>query len=62
VRGASLARMAADGLPIPPCFYITTAAYRHFVMEHELQEQTFGSRLRCPRCEDVFDRYLPHAL
>ena len=60
MRGASLAPMAADGLPIP--LYITTAAYRHFVMEHELQEQTFGSRLQYPRCEDVFDRSLPHAL
>jgi rifampicin phosphotransferase len=43
VRGASLARMAADGLPIPPCFYITTAAYCRFVTENELQEQILSA-------------------
>jgi pyruvate,water dikinase len=37
-KGASLARMAA-GLPVPPGFHVTTAANRHFVMEHGLQEQ-----------------------
>jgi Pyruvate phosphate dikinase, AMP/ATP-binding domain len=36
-KGASLARMAAAGLSVPPGFYITTAAYRRFVMENELQ-------------------------
>src|SRR5262245_677242 len=37
-KGASLARMAAAGLPVPPGFHITTAAYRRFVAEHGLQE------------------------
>lgn len=27
-KGASLARMAVAGLPVPPGFHITTAAYR----------------------------------
>src|SRR6266516_5775544 len=36
-KGASLARMAAAGLPVPPGFHITTAAYRHFVAANELQ-------------------------
>ncbi|GEM_PF-1867405 len=35
-KGASLARMAAACLPVPPGFHITTAAYRRFVAEHEL--------------------------
>ena len=38
-KGASLGRMAAAGLPVPPGFYITTAAYRRFVEENGLQEQ-----------------------
>lgn len=36
-KGASLAHMAAAGLPVPPGFHITTAAYRKFVMENGLQ-------------------------
>jgi rifampicin phosphotransferase len=36
-KGASLARMAAASLPVPPGFHITTAAYRRFVTENELQ-------------------------
>src|SRR5581483_1462287 len=38
-KGASLARMAAAGLPVPPGFLVTTAAYRRFVAENGLQEQ-----------------------
>src|SRR5690348_1214426 len=37
-KGASLARMAAADLPVPPGFHITTAAYRRFVAENGLQE------------------------
>ncbi|GAA3628135.1 PEP/pyruvate-binding domain-containing protein [Nonomuraea rosea] len=37
-KGSSLARMAAAGLPVPPGFHLTTAAYRHFVAVHGLQE------------------------
>ena len=42
-KGASLARMAAAGLPVPPGFHITTAAYRRFVAEHRLQEQILAT-------------------
>jgi phosphohistidine swiveling domain-containing protein len=42
-KGASLARMAAAGLPVPPGFHITTAAYRRFVAEHELQAQILAA-------------------
>jgi pyruvate,water dikinase len=35
-KGASLARMAAAGLPVPPGFHITTRAYRRFVGENGL--------------------------
>jgi hypothetical protein len=28
-KGASLARLAAADLPVPPGFHVTTAAYRH---------------------------------
>src|SRR5947209_127976 len=37
-KGASLARMAGAGLPVPPGFYVTTAAYRRFVEARGLQE------------------------
>jgi pyruvate,water dikinase len=37
-KGASLARLAAAGLPVPPGFHITTAAYRRFVTENHLTE------------------------
>ena len=36
-KGASLARMAAAGLPVPAGFHITTAAYRRFVATNALQ-------------------------
>jgi phosphohistidine swiveling domain-containing protein len=42
-KGASLARMAAAGLPIPHGFHITTLAYRRFVAENKLQEQILAA-------------------
>ena len=42
-KGAALARMAAAGLPVPPGFHITTAAYREFVTAHRLQEQILAA-------------------
>src|SRR5215469_2505543 len=42
-KGASLARMAAAGLPVPPGFHITTAAYRRFVTENGLQEEILAA-------------------
>ncbi len=38
-KGASLARMAAAGLPVPPGFHITTAAYDRYVDENHLGER-----------------------
>lgn len=38
-KGASLARLAAAKLPVPPGFHLTTDAYRRFVDEYGLQEQ-----------------------
>jgi len=37
-KGASLARLASEGLPVPPGFHITTFAYRRFVSENNLAE------------------------
>jgi len=42
-KGASLARLAAAGLPVPPGFHITTAAYRCFVEENGLQESILAA-------------------
>lgn len=38
-KGASLARLAGAGLPVPPGFHITTRAYRDFVAADGLAEQ-----------------------
>ncbi len=42
-KGVSLARMSVAGLPVPPGFHITTAAYRRFVEENRLQEQILAA-------------------
>jgi rifampicin phosphotransferase len=42
-KGASLARLASAGLPVPPGFYVTTEAYRRFVAEHCLQEKILAA-------------------
>ncbi len=42
-KGASLARLASAGLPVPPGFHITTTAYRRFVAVNELQEQILAA-------------------
>jgi pyruvate,water dikinase len=36
-KGASLARLVAAGMPVPDGFHVTTAAYRRFVAENNLQ-------------------------
>ena len=36
-KGASLARLARAGMPVPGGFHITTAAYREFVAANGLQ-------------------------
>ena len=38
-KGASLARMACAGYPVPPGFIVTTAAYRAFTEANRLEEQ-----------------------
>lgn len=42
-KGASLARLAAAGLPVPPGFDVTTTAYRQFVEEHDIQRQILSA-------------------
>ncbi|GAT69976.1 pyruvate phosphate dikinase [Planomonospora sphaerica] len=37
-KGESLARLARAGLPVPPGFHVTTAAYRGFVARHGLRD------------------------
>jgi pyruvate,water dikinase len=50
-KGASLARLAAAGLPVPPGFHITTAAYRRFVSENDLA-QAIASTAAQAKTED----------
>lgn len=52
-KGASLARMAAAGLPVPGGFHVTTAAYRRFVDENHLGEKIVAE------AERVDDRHTP---
>jgi len=42
-KGASLARLAAAGLRVPPGFHITTHAYRRFVDEYHLAGAIFAA-------------------
>ncbi|WP_214403290.1 PEP/pyruvate-binding domain-containing protein [Pseudonocardia lacus] len=42
-KGESLGRLARAGLPVPAGFHVTTAAYRRFVAEHDLDERIAGS-------------------
>ncbi|MDP7464691.1 MAG: PEP/pyruvate-binding domain-containing protein, partial [SAR324 cluster bacterium] len=37
-KGLSLARMTATGFPVPAGFTVTTAAYRQFVSDNDLQQ------------------------
>ena len=36
-KGASLNRLFQAGLPVPPCFFVTTAVYQYFVAHNNLQ-------------------------
>ena len=45
-KGASLARLARAGLPVPPGFHITTLAYRRFVRENDLAQAIVSTAAR----------------
>src|SRR5436190_4716326 len=45
-KGASLARLATAGLPVPPGFHITTRAYRRFVSENQLGDAIVSAASR----------------
>jgi len=49
-KGASLARLAAAGLPVPPGFHITTHTYRRFVRENHLNEAILAAAAKA--CAD----------
>ena len=42
-KGASLARMAAAGLPVPGGFHVSTAAYRRYVEENHLRDKILSA-------------------
>jgi len=42
-KGASLARMMAAGMPVPPGFHITTHAYRRYVDENQIGERILSA-------------------
>ncbi|WP_308197964.1 PEP/pyruvate-binding domain-containing protein [Saccharopolyspora soli] len=42
-KGASLARLAGAGLPVPPGFDVTTVAYRDFVTVGGLRESILAA-------------------
>ncbi len=45
-KGASLARLATAGLPVPPGFHIPTRAYRRFVSENHLADTIVSAASR----------------
>src|SRR5512138_3197888 len=42
-KGLSLAKLARAGLPVPDGFHVTTAAYRSFVAENQIQPQILAA-------------------
>jgi pyruvate,water dikinase len=50
-KGASLARLAIAGLPVPPGFHITTHAYRRFIDENHFTDSII-SAARQARADD----------
>lgn len=56
-KGESLARLANAGLPVPPGFHVTTAAYRAFVAHHDLAARIAGAAHR-----EVADLFAAHDL
>src|SRR3954468_4104973 len=42
-KGESLGRLVRAGLPVPPGFHVTTAAYRRFVAGHDLAGRIAGT-------------------
>jgi pyruvate,water dikinase len=52
-KGLSLSKMVAAGLPVPDGFHISTAAYRHFVRDNQLQDRIMtavqGADLNVPQ-------------
>lgn len=42
-KGASLARLARAGMPVPAGFHITTAAYRRFVTQDGIQDRILAA-------------------
>jgi phosphohistidine swiveling domain-containing protein len=51
-KGANLARLLANGFPVPPGFVISTAAYRAFVAENGLADRCL-SAARSVRADDL---------
>ncbi|MEO6086066.1 MAG: PEP/pyruvate-binding domain-containing protein, partial [Umezawaea sp.] len=56
-KGESLAKLANAGLPVPPGFHVTTAAYRAFVAHHDLAAKIDGAPHR-----EVADLFAAHDL
>ena len=57
-KGMSLTRMIAAGLPVPPGFHVTTAAYRQFVAANDLQAQIDAA---LAGLDDLAEARLDHA-
>ncbi|GAB3421538.1 PEP-utilizing enzyme [Flindersiella endophytica] len=48
-KGASLARLANGGLPVPPGFHVTTEAYLRFVARNQLQQRILEALAGAPQ-------------
>ena len=57
-KGLSLARMAANDLPVPPGFHITTLAYRRFMSENRLDDALLSAAAQVsPDDPATFERF-----
>jgi rifampicin phosphotransferase len=52
-KGASLARLASAGLPVPAGFHVTTEAYREFVASNDLQARILATLEASPDADSA---------
>jgi pyruvate,water dikinase len=61
-KGASLARLVREGLPVPPGFFVTTRAYHAFVEQSRLRAAILEAARDAPdnaarRISDLFEAH-----
>ncbi|MEJ3656919.1 PEP/pyruvate-binding domain-containing protein [Actinomycetes bacterium KLBMP 9759] len=61
-KGASLVTLTRAGIPVPPGFHVTTAAYRAFVDAHGLQERIIAAAGREDAQARIVELFAAHGI